>query len=159
MLASVCWSELIARRAARGASAFAVLTAVEAKEIVALSNTILPETDTPGAEQANAVHFIDAALAGFDRDQVGVYRAGLADIAARTRQMFLPATRFSDLSESQRAAVLKSVEKTEFFEKLRTHTILAYFGNPEFGWKLLGRDAAMQFAPPFGFYDAERKGE
>jgi hypothetical protein len=150
---------MLARRAAQRASSFAVLSAGDAKEIVALSNTILPETDTPGAEQADVVHFIDAALAGFDRDQVAVYRAGLADIAARSRQMFPPVTRFSDLSERQRTAVLKSVEKTEFFEKLRTHTILAYFGNPEFGWKLVGRDAAMQFAPPFGFYDAESKGE
>lgn len=154
MLASLCWSELLAARA-RGASSFAVLTPAEAVEIVALSNTVLPETETPGAEQADAVHFIDAALAGFDREQAAVYRRGLADVAVRSRQMFPPATRFSGLSESQRAAVLKSVEKTEFFEKLRAHTILAYFGNPQFGWKLLGRDAAMHFEPPFGFYDAE----
>jgi hypothetical protein len=73
--------------------------------------------------------------------------------------MFPPATRFSGLSERQRVAVLKSIEKTEFFEKLRTHTILAYFGNPQFGWKLLGRDPAMHFEPPFGLYDAEGKAQ
>ena len=156
MLASVCWSELLATRVVHGAS-LAVLSPEEATEILALSNTILPETDTPGAEQAGTVHFIDAASAGFDRDQLAVYRQGLADVALRTRQMFSPTTRFSGLSESQRTAVLKSIEKTEFFEKLRTHTILAYFGNPQFGWRLLGRDAAMHFEPPFGFYDAEGK--
>ena len=155
MLATICWSELLAAREVNGASSFAVLSPVEAKEILALSSTILPETETPGAEQAGAVHFIDAALAGFDHDQLVVYRQGLVDVASRSQQMFPPATRFSGLSESQRPAVLKSLEKTEFFEKLRTHTILAYFGNLQFGWKLLGRDPAMHFDPPFGFYDAE----
>lgn len=159
MLASLCWSELLAARAAHGAPSFAVLSPVEAAEIVALSSAILPETDTPGAEQAGAVHFIDAALAGFDRDQLAVYRHGLADVASRSRQMLPPATRFSSLSATQQTAVLKSIEKTEFFEKLRTHTILAYFGNPQFGWKLLGRDPAMHFEPPFGFYDAEIKAQ
>jgi hypothetical protein len=159
MLASLCWSELIASRLAHGAASFTVLSPAEAVEIRALSSTILPETETPGAEQAGAVHFIDAALAGFDRDQLAVYRQGLADVASRSRRMFPPATRFSSLSESQRIALLKSIEKTEFFEKLRAHTILAYFGNPQFGWKLLGRDPAMHFEPPFGFYDAEGKAE
>ena len=155
MLASLCWSELLASRAVQGAPSFAVLSPAEAAEIVALSNTILPETDTPGAELAGTAHFIDAALAGFDRDQRTVYRQGLADVALRSRQMFPPATQFSGLSEQQRSAVLQSIEKTEFFEKLRTHTVLAYFGNPQFGWKLLGRDPATHFEPPFGFYDAE----
>jgi gluconate 2-dehydrogenase gamma chain len=159
MLASLCWSELLAARAAGGSSSFAVLSSAEAVEIVALSGTVLPETETPGAEQAGAVRFIDAALAGFDHDQLAVYRHGLADVASRSRQMFPPATRFSGLSGEQRTAVLKSIEKTEFFEKLRTHTILAYFGNPRFGWKLLGRDPAMHFEPPFGFYDAESKAQ
>jgi hypothetical protein len=159
MLASLCWSELLARRAAQGASPFTVLSAGEAKEIVALTNTILPETDTPGAEQADTVHFIDAALAGFDHDQVGIYRTGLADVAARSRQMFPAAELFTDLAGSQRTAVMKSIETTTFFEILRTHTILAYFGNPRFGWKLLARDPAMQFQPPFGFYDAESRTE
>jgi len=76
MLASLCWSELLAARAAHGASSFAVLTPAEAMEIVALSGTILPETETPGAEQAGAVHFIDVSLAGFDHDQLAVYRHG-----------------------------------------------------------------------------------
>ena len=157
MLASICWSELLATRMAQGKASFAVLGPAEAAQIRALSNAILPETETPGAEQADAVHFIDAALAGYDHDQLALYRQGLSDIAARSRQMFAGSSRFSELSAAQQTAVLKSVEKTEFFLKLRTHTILAYFGNPQFGWKLMGREDAMRFEPPFGFYDAEAK--
>jgi hypothetical protein len=155
VLASFCWSELVAARTAQGVTSFSVLSPSEAREIQALSSAILPETETPGAEQADTVSFIDAALAGYDRDQLGLYRQGFADVARRTRQMFPPMTNFSDLSEAQQSAVLKSIEKTEFFGKLRTHTVLAYFGNPQFGWKLVGRDAAAHFNPPFGFYDAE----
>lgn len=157
ILASVCWSELLAARTAQGPVSFTVLSAAEAKEIEALSSAILPETDTPGAAQAGAVSFIDAALAGYDHDQLGLYRQGLLDIAAQTRQMFPPTTAFSKLSEVQQMALLKSMDKTEFFEKLRIHTVLAYFGNPQFGWKLMGRDAAPHFEPPFGSYDSEIK--
>jgi gluconate 2-dehydrogenase gamma chain len=157
MLASLCWSELLVTRMAQGASSFTVLSPLEASQIQALTSAILPETETPGAVQAGAVSFIDAALASYDHDQLGLYRQGLSDIATRTQQMFPPITRFSELSEVQQTALLKSIDKTEFFEKLRTHTVLAYFGNPQFGWKLVGRDAAMHFEPPFGFYDAEVK--
>ena len=157
VLASTCWSELLATRAAQGATSFSVFSLSEARQIQALSSAILPETETPGAAQADAVSFIDAALAGYDQHQLGLYHQGLAEVVARTRQMFPPMTKFSDLSETQQIAVLKSIEKTEFFGKLRTHTVLAYFGNPQFGWKLVGRDAAMHFEPPFGFYDAEIK--
>lgn len=159
MLASICWSELLAVRTVYSRSAFSVLTPSEAMEVRALSSAILPETDTPGAEQAGAVYFIDAALAGYDHDQVEVYHQGLSDIAERSRRMFPPSSNFSDLSEAQRIALLISIQKTEFFEKLRTHTILAYFANPQFGWKLIERDPAMRFDPPFGFYDAEIKAE
>ena len=157
MLASACWSALLARAATHRPPSFVIFNPAEVEELAALTGTILPETDTPGAKQAGVVHFIDAAIAGFDRDQLLVYRRGLADVELRTRQMFPPATRFSDVSESQRTALLQSIEKTAFFEKLREHTILAYFGNPEFGWKLVGRDSATHFDPPFGFYDAESR--
>lgn len=124
-----------------------------------MTNAILPETETPGAEQARTVEFIDAALAGYDHDQLELYRKGLADVAARTRRMSPPSARFADLSAAQQTALLKTIEKTDFFDKLRTHTALAYFGNLEFGGKSAGRDSAMHFQPPFGFYDAEGKVE
>jgi hypothetical protein len=155
VLASLCWSELLAARAIPHSAHSAVLTPAETAEVRALANAILPETDTPGAEQAGAVDFIEAALVGYDQDQRELYHHGLADVGKRSRQMFPPSGRFADLSSAQQTALLKTIEMTEFFEKLRTHTILAYFGNPEFGWKLLGRDPAMHFQPPFGFYDGE----
>ena len=148
VLASLCWSELLN---AQHTSGLKVLTPAQAAELRALTNAILPETDTPGAEQARTVEFIDAALAGYDSDQREVYRQGLADVAARAHG------KFTDLNKTQQTALLQAIEKTDFFQKLRTHTVLAYFGNPQLGWKLLGRDPAMHFDPPFGFYDAPGK--
>jgi gluconate 2-dehydrogenase gamma chain len=145
VLASLCWSELLRAQEPR----FTVFSPAQAAEIKALTNAILPETDTPGAEQAGTVEFIDAALAGYDRDRRELYRHGLADVSARA------GGRFSALNKTQQTALLKAIEKTDFFQTLRTHTVLAYFGNPQFGWKLIGRDPAMHFEPPFGFYDAK----
>jgi hypothetical protein len=158
-LASLCWSELLKAKAVRLESGFTILSRAEAADLRALTNIILPKTETPGAEQAGTVDFIDAALAGYDHDQRELYRQGLADVAARSRQMFPPGAPFFDLTGDKQTAVVRAIEKTEFFEKLRTHTILAYFGNPQFGWKLMNRDPSMHFEPPFGFYDAEGKAE
>ncbi|HEX4771355.1 MAG TPA: gluconate 2-dehydrogenase subunit 3 family protein [Bryobacteraceae bacterium] len=154
ILASACWADLLTSRAHSSEAGTSFFSSDHRVELRALTNVILPETDTPGAEQAGTVEFIEAALAGYDHDQRSVYREGLADIASRTRQMFPTNTRFSTLATAQQTALLKTIENTVFFEKLRTHTVLAYFGNPQFGWKLLGRDPAMHFEPPFGFYDA-----
>jgi hypothetical protein len=159
VLASICWSELLTAQTALLAAAFKVFNAREAAEVRALTSAILPETETPGAEQAGAVEFIDAALNGYDAEQREMYRQGLAEVALRSRQMFPPGGKFADLDKDQQVTLLKTIEQTEFFEKLRKHTILAYFGNPQFGWRLVGRDAAMHFEPPFGFYDAGGKAE
>jgi hypothetical protein len=151
VLASLCWSELLHAQQTSQQTGFKVLTPAQAAELRSLSNAILPETKTPGAEQARTVEFIDAALAGYDSDQREVYRQGLADVAARAHG------KFATLTKAQQTALLQAIEKTDFFQKLRTHTVLAYFGNPQLGWKLLGRDPAMHFDPPFGFYDAQVK--
>ena len=119
MLASLCWSELVAASSKKRSSAFLVLTADEAAEVQALANIILPETDTPGAHQAQAVGFIDAALAGYDSDQLDVYRNGLADVALRCQQLSPPNTRYASLDPVHQIGLLKSIETTEFFEKLR----------------------------------------
>jgi hypothetical protein len=125
VLASMCWSELLTARTVRRSSHFVIFTPAEAAEVRALTNAILPETDTPGAEQAGAVDFIEAALAGCNHDQRELHRQGLADIGARSRRTFPPSRTFADLTSAQQTALLKTIEKTEFFEKLIRHPILS----------------------------------
>ena len=76
--------------------------------------------------------------------------------------MFPGSSSIAGLSRDQRIALLKSIEKTEFFQQVRQHTALGFLGHPKYGgnrdmvgWKLIGVEHAMQYQPPFGYYDAE----
>jgi gluconate 2-dehydrogenase gamma chain len=58
---------------------------------------------------------------------------------------------------------LTAIEKTEFFELVRLHTIMGFLAKPEYGgnynhagWKVIGFEDQMTYEPPFGYYDAEK---
>lgn len=125
---------------------------------------IIPSDDTPGAREARIIYSIDRALTTFDRDKQALYTQGLKDLQAQTRELFPNANRFSDLTSAQQIQVLKAIEKTEFFELVRLHTIVGFLANPEYGgnhnkigWKLIGFEDTFYFEPPFGFYDRDYK--
>ena len=65
----------------------------------------------------------DRALSTVERDLQPVYKAGLADLQAK-------AGSFAQLSREQRIELLKSIEQTEFFKAVRTHTIMGFLSNP-----------------------------
>jgi gluconate 2-dehydrogenase gamma chain len=143
---------------------FESFDAATANDISAIAAQIIPSDDGPGATEAGAVYFIDRALQTFASDQQVAYRAGLADLKARREKMFPGSASFAGLSKAQQFQLLKSIEKTDFFDLLRTHTILAWLGPPEYGgnrnhvgWKYIGFDDAGAFDPPFGYYDTEAK--
>jgi hypothetical protein len=53
------------------------------------------------------------------------------------------------------------MEKTPFFNLVRTHTITGFFAAPihggnanKIGWKLVNYDDSLKHRPPFGYYDA-----
>ena len=57
--------------------------------------------------------------------------------------------------------VLTAMEKTPFFNLVRTHTITGFFASPalggnagKVGWKLVNYDDSLNHKPPFGYYDA-----
>ncbi len=123
---------------------------------------IIPADDTPGAREARVVYFIDRALATFERDKQPLYHQGLAELPARVRQFFPGQDRFSGLPAAQQLQVLAAIEKSEFFEIVRVHTIAGFFANPEYGgnhdqigWKLIGFENRGVYEPPFGYYDRE----
>ena len=96
---------------------------------------------------------LTAPLQRFDADQRGVYRSGMTEIqgiAARPK--------------GDQLQWVRSIEKSEFFEVVRTHTLLGYLGSPNYGgnrnqvgWKYIQFDDRMAWEPPFGYYDAETK--
>ena len=165
MLAAACWAEILRPRAGAAATSEDQLTWFDpatAAEIRAISAQIIPDDGTPGAETAGVIWFIDRALAGFDQDKRDLYKHGLAETQLKRAELFPGSTSIAGLTGAQQIELLKSIEKTEFFQQVRQHSILGFFGHPKYGgnrnmvgWKLLGIEHSMQYKPPFGYYDAE----
>jgi len=162
MLAAACWAEVLR---AQSSSKFAWFDPVMAAEIEAIAAQIIPDDETPGARQAGVMWFIDGALAGYDQDKRELYKRGLAETQAKRAQMFPGSANIAGLSGAQQIELLKAIEKTDFFQQVRQHTILGFFGHPKYGgnldmagWKLIGFEHAMSYKPPFGYYDAEAAG-
>ena len=153
-----------AREAANSptALAFQFFSPEQAAEIEAAGAQIIPTDDTPGAREARVIYFIDRALVTFDKEKQADYILGIRELQAKTQELFPPAKLFAGLHPPQQIEVLRTIEKTNFFELLRVHTIVGFFARPEYGgnynkvgWKLIGLEEKMTYEPPFGYYDAE----
>jgi gluconate 2-dehydrogenase gamma chain len=133
----------------------------QAAEIESMAAQIIPTDETPGAREAHCLYFIDRALTTFARGSQPVYLKGLEDLQVKTRQLYPDATKFSALPSEQQIKTLTAIEKTPFFNTVRTHTIIGFLARPvhggnydKIGWKLIGYDDSLNHKPPFGYYDA-----
>jgi len=153
-----------AREAANSATspAFQFFSPEQATEVESVAAQIIPADDTPGAREARVIYFIDRALVTFDKDKQPAYVQGLRDLPGAVQKLFPTAKTFGKLSSPQQIQVLQAIEKSEFFELVRLHTIMGFFASPEYGgnynevgWKLIGLGNEMTYEPPFGYYDAE----
>jgi hypothetical protein len=140
---------------------FAFFTPAQAAEIEAMAAQIIPTDSTPGAREARVIVFIDRILDTFEKDQQGSYTRGLAELSAQTKQLFPSAASFAGLNDAQQIQVLTAMEKTAFFNLVRTHTITGFFSAPvhggnagKVGWALVHYDDSLNHRPPFGYYDA-----
>ena len=134
-------------------------TADEARVVTAACTRIFPsDSSGPGATEAGVVIFIDRQLAGpYGRDKYrytkgpfvesypehgyqgkenprDIYRAGIKTLGD-----------FAGVSPYEQDARLKSIEKSRFFQLLRTHTIEGMFSDPMhggnaglIGWQMIG---------------------
>jgi gluconate 2-dehydrogenase gamma chain len=132
---------------------FDFFNAEQAADIEAIAAQILPSDDGPGAREAGVIYFIDRALTTFDADNQEIYRKGLTEVHG-----------FSKRSHVDQMEMMRSIEKSEFFEQVRIHTLLGYLGSPSYGgnrnqvgWKYIHFEDRMSWKPPFGYYDAEVK--
>ena len=134
----------------------------DAVEVEAMAAQIIPSDDTPGAQEARVIYFIDRVLVTFDRDKQPAYTQGLKDLLLRTQMLFPSVNRFASLTPAQQIQVLTAIEKTDFFELVRLHTIMGFLAKPshggnrnQVGWEAIGFEDRMTYAPPFGYYDRE----
>jgi gluconate 2-dehydrogenase gamma chain len=150
-----------AAAAARDAgAAFELLTPEQAADFAAIAAQILPSDELPGATEAGVVYFIDAALRGFMAGAAESVRSGLAALNRKAAGLQAGA-RFASLAAGQQTQLLKAEEASPFFDTVHFMTVAgmfalpAYGGNRDYaGWKMLGFEHQMAWAPPFGYYDA-----
>src|SRR6266446_6668622 len=101
----------------------------DAVEVEAIAAQIIPSGDIPGAQEARVIYFIDSVLVTFDRDKQPAYTQGLKDLRQRAQVLVPTVNRFSSLTPAQQIQVLTAIEKTDFFELVRQHTIIGFFGH------------------------------
>lgn len=166
---------------AKGSPAFEVLTPDQAKQIDAISSQIIPTDELPGAHEAGVVYFIDRALKTFAGDTLSVYEKGLADVAKMTAELFPGVRTISDATPEQQQQIVAELMSemnprpaprrstvalnADFPQTIWMHTLWGFLLDPEaganrdyVGWKVIGRDPAHSFSPPFGFYDKDYPG-
>ena len=129
-----------------------VLTAWQDKAVTALTELIIPQTDTPGAGAAGVNRFIDATLADATPADRGAFLRGLAWIDTRSKSLF--GADIVDASPAQQIALLTRLsaegnpdgeDKTgrEFFQAIKALTITGYYAT-EIGLRQeLGDDGQM----------------
>jgi gluconate 2-dehydrogenase gamma chain len=171
-----------AHQAAASKQSFAVLTPEQAKEVAAIAARIIPTDELPGATEAGVVYFIDRALKTFASDALPQYQSGLVDVNRTTTQMFPGVNSFSAATPEQQDKVLTELSATQlprtgsrrrnqapaasrFLPTIWYHTVCGFLIDPEgggnrdfVGWKVIGRDPAHSFSPPFGYYDKDYPG-
>jgi len=147
------------------AAGFEFLSAADAADIEAIAAQIVPSGATPGAREAHAVYFIDRALGTFFAAWAADFRPGLGDFQAKFRAANPTLAAFAKSDPGQQIAFLKTVERTPFFDSVRTLTLLGMFSSPKYGgnyqtagWRLMGFVDQHAFTPPFGHYDRQYTG-
>lgn len=149
------------------APVFSTLTDIEAQELRAIASRIIPTDETPGAEEAGVIYFIDAVLGDDREEEYAQVRVALREIQASGALKF-GVSYFSELTPQQQDEVLTEMESTSFFATMRYLTIAGMFSLPEYGgnkdnigYQLIGFNDTHAWASPYGYYDADyaEKGE
>ncbi len=141
---------------------FRFFTAQQAADYEAFASQIIPTDETPGAKEANVVHFVDFALSEIEPQNRQDVTKALDALNAQTKKTAPQAASFAALTSAQQVETMKAIEKSDDFGTLRAYVLVGFFGDPsdggnknEIGWKLIGFEDKFYYAPPFGYYDAQ----
>jgi hypothetical protein len=134
------------------------LTAHQNEQVVALSELIIPATDTPGARAANVNRFVDQVLTDADPKVRASFVQGLSWIDARSRALF-NAKDFLGASAEQQTTLLTRLSADgnpnkeeaigrDFFQAIKSMTINGYYTS-EIGLRKELGDSGQLFLPQF----------
>jgi gluconate 2-dehydrogenase alpha chain len=134
---------------------FIALNAREAAIADAVFERMFPaDAAGPGAREIGVVHYLDRALAGAYRDDIGVYRQGLTMLDRASQSRF--GVGYAEAGATDQDALLRELEagtiagwevpaQQSFFDQLRAHLQEGLFGDPAYGgnrdksgWRVLG---------------------
>lgn len=140
---------------------FQTLTQSDAVELAAVAARIIPTDETPGANEAGVIYFIDNILGDDRDDELAFVRNGMRELqTAAALQFNVPY--FHLLDNSQQDLLLSEIEQSDFFNTIRFLTVAGMFALPEYGgnkdklgYQLIGFNDQHAWQPPFGFYDAD----
>lgn len=175
----LCAAHLYARDAAETGEAFRFLTAEEAADVKAFAAQVVPKDETPGAAEANVVHFIDRVLVDFEPGVQPEFRKAIGELNRLSQTATGQSLRFAALASAQQMHVMGELEKlpnaprpdmlgsfygigSNSFDVLRSLVLAGFLSDPDLGgnkdsigWKLIEFDGSPVHEPPFGYYDAE----
>jgi hypothetical protein len=145
----------------------AVFTARQNDAVVALTELIIPETDTPGAKAAMVNRFIDKVLADSAPAQRDAFLGGLAWIDERSRSEFGVAIEAASVQQ-QTALLTRLADEenhaagdaagVEFFRAIKSMTITGYYST-EIGLRQeLGDDGRLMSTEFHGCDHPEHQG-
>lgn len=128
------------------------LNAGQAAIVKAITLQIVPHDDSPGAEQAGVLFYIDGLLSGrFGRFYAERYESGFRLVDELSQKQFHHG--FVALTFDQQLSILQALESgtgagaegQRFFALILQHTMEGYYGDPEHGgnrgnesWKMIG---------------------
>lgn len=134
----------------------------QATLVDAISATLVPTTETPGAREAHVVQFIDHVLATFMKERQKDFTdllTGFTEFVAKSRP---GGKAFPELPEEDQIAIMTEYEKQnrQPFNQVRSVTMMGMFCHPQHGgnyqkvgWQLIGFVDQYSWVPPFGYYD------
>jgi Gluconate 2-dehydrogenase subunit 3 len=120
------------------------------KLLAEAADTIIPDTDTPGAKAAGAEQFILRVMRDcYVREEQAKFFEGLAKLDAASRSAH--GRGFTDLDAAQRRELMKKTSKgdTAFFLQLRELTIAGYFTSE------IGATKALEYLPIPGRFEGD----
>jgi Gluconate 2-dehydrogenase subunit 3 len=139
---------LRAQVAEKSAGTLQTLTPPQNEIVVAMSELLIPATDTPGAKGAQVNEFIDLILSEWaTEEEKKVFLAGLVETDRRTQELF--GHGFAAASPAQQAAIVQGFDDelsvyrqgqsrqwtpfweikkvTPFFDQMRYMTVVGYY--------------------------------
>lgn len=151
-----------AHAAMEAGEAFTTLAAGEATEFAAIAARIIPTDETPGANEAGVIYFMDRILGSSRTEFLPALRQGLAELQQSANSSY-GSPSFSSLTADQQDSLLRTIDRSDFFNTLHYLTIAGMFSSPALGgnrdrrgWQLLGFEARHAWMPPYGYYDAQQ---